>query len=98
MPKLEIKIPHNLTTTEALTRIQQFLPGLKAQHSDKISNLEETWSGNTGKFKFKISGFKVIGSVTLETNYVLINGDSLYLLKARLKPLLTNKFTLYFIN
>jgi len=34
MPKLEIKIPHNLTQSEALSRIQKFLPELKAQHSD----------------------------------------------------------------
>ncbi|HEY5125508.1 MAG TPA: polyhydroxyalkanoic acid system family protein [Ignavibacteria bacterium] len=75
MPKLEIKIPHELTQTEALNRIQQFLPDLKAQHSDRISNLEESWSGSTGQFKFKIKGFKISGSLFVENNFVLINGE-----------------------
>jgi len=75
MPKLEIKIPHTLSQQEALTRIQNALPQLKVQHSDKISDLEETWSGNTGTFKFKLSGFKVSGSVIVEDSVVIITGD-----------------------
>jgi len=75
MPKLEIKIPHTLSSQEALTRIQNVLPQLKAQHSDKISDLEETWSGNIGTFKFKLSGIKVSGSVVVEDSVVIITGD-----------------------
>ena len=75
MPKLEIKIQNNLSQSEALTRIQRFLPELAVQHSDRISDLEESWSGKIGEFKFKISGFKVSGSVTVEDTYVLINGN-----------------------
>ena len=75
MPKLEIKIPHNLTQSEALSRIQKFLPELKAQHSDRISDLEESWNGTTGTFKFKISGFKVSGNLLLGASDVLITGD-----------------------
>lgn len=49
MPKLEIKVPHELTQSEALIRIQKFLPELKSQHSYRISDLEESWSGSTGQ-------------------------------------------------
>jgi hypothetical protein len=75
MPKLEIKVAHELTQTEALTRIQQFLPDLKAQHSDRISDLKESWSGSTGQFKFRIKGFKVSGSLVVSESEVLIKGD-----------------------
>jgi hypothetical protein len=75
MPKLEIKVPHELTQSEALIRIQKFLPDLKAQHSDRISDLEESWSGSTGQFKFKIKGFKVSGSLFVGVSDVLIKGD-----------------------
>jgi hypothetical protein len=75
MPKLELNIPHSLTTSEALSRIKYFLPKLKEQHSDKIKDLEESWNGNTGEFKFKISGFKVSGTLQVGEDYVLINGD-----------------------
>jgi len=75
MPKLEIKIPHTLSQQEALIRIQNVLPKLKAQHSDKISELDETWSGNICNFKFKLSGFKVSRSVIVEDSVVIITGD-----------------------
>ena len=75
MPKIEINIPHELSQAEALTRIQNFLPELKAQHSDRIKDLEEKWNGNTGEFKFKVSGFKVSGTLQVGEDSVLINGE-----------------------
>ena len=75
MPKLELTIPHNLTQSEALARIQKVLPELKAQHSDRISDLEESWSGYTGTFKLKISGFKISGTLTVGVTTVQITGD-----------------------
>jgi len=75
MPKIELNIPHELSQSEALTRIQNFLPDLKTEHSDKIKDLEESWNGNTGEFKFKISGFKVSGTLQVGEDFVLINGE-----------------------
>ena len=75
MPKIELNIPHNLHQREALTRIQNFLPKLKEQHSDRIKDLEESWNGNTGEFKFKISGFKVSGTLQVKESAVIIKGE-----------------------
>ena len=75
MPKLELNIPHNITQTEALARIQKFLPELKEHHSDRIKDLQESWNGNTGTFKFKISGFKVSGTLQVEDSEVIIKGE-----------------------
>jgi hypothetical protein len=75
MPKIELNIPHSLTKDEALTRIQTFLPQLKEQHSDKIKDLQEKWNGNTGEFSFKVSGFKVSGTLQVGEDFVLINGE-----------------------
>ena len=75
MPKLELNIPHSLTKEEALTRIQNFLPQLKEQHSDRIKDLQEKWNGTTGEFKFIISGFKVSGTLQVGEDFVLITGD-----------------------
>lgn len=75
MPKIELNIPHKLTQSEALTRIQTFLPQLKAQHSDKIKDLEESWNGSTGEFSFKILGFKVSGTLQVGEDFVLIKGE-----------------------
>jgi len=75
MPKLEISIPHNLPKTEALERIKNFLPKLKEQHADRISDLEEFWSDNSGQFKFKISGSKISGKLIVDESVVLLKGD-----------------------
>ncbi len=75
MPKIELNIQHNLSQSEALSRIQRFLPELKVQHSEKISDLEESWSDNTVVFKFKISGFKVSGNLVAEEHQIIIRGD-----------------------
>ena len=75
MPKIELNIPHELSQSEALNRIQHFLPQLKVQHSDRIKDLEESWTGSKGQFRFKISGFKVSGTLQVGENFVLFNGE-----------------------
>ena len=75
MPKIELNIPHELSQAEALNRIQNFLPQLKEQHSDRINDLQEKWNGTTGEFKFKISGFKVSGTLQIGEDNVLIKGE-----------------------
>ena len=75
MPKIELNIPHELSQTEALTRIQNFLSELKNEHTDQIKDLEESWNGNTGDFKFKISGFNVSGTLQVGEDNVNITGE-----------------------
>ena len=75
MPKIELNISHELTQSEALNRIQHFLPQLKSQHSDRIKDLEESWTGSKGQFRFKISGFKVSGTLQVEESAVVIKGE-----------------------
>jgi hypothetical protein len=75
MPKIEINIPHALTPYESLKRIQNFLPDLVAHHSDRICQLIETWSGNTGKFVLTVSGFRISGIIDVGESVVLIKED-----------------------
>jgi hypothetical protein len=75
MPKLEIKIPHSLSQAEALSRIKNFLPEFKAQHADRISDLEESWNGNTNTFRFNVSGFDISGTLDVESDFILIKGN-----------------------
>lgn len=75
MPKIEIEIKHELNQGEALERIKHFIPKLKAQQADKISDVEENWSENKGYFKFKAMGFKVSGILTVESTRIDIDGE-----------------------
>lgn len=75
MASLEMNIPHQLPKDEALKRVQGLLQQIKSQHSDKISNLHEEWSGNIGKFNFSALGFGVSGVLTVNESNVELAGD-----------------------
>jgi 3-methyladenine DNA glycosylase AlkC len=49
-----------------LQRIQNLLADTKKEHSDKISDLQENWNGNTGEFSLTIMGFSISGTLTVK--------------------------------
>jgi hypothetical protein len=74
MPKLNLTIPHTLTPNVAAQRIRSLLNDLKSEHGDKISDLQEEWVNDTGKFACTVMGFRVSGILTIETSQVSITG------------------------
>ena len=75
MPKLSIVVPHQLTEAEALSRIQGLLADMKRQYATYFTDLQESWSGNEGRFSVKAMGFNVSGTVAVEPSRVEINAD-----------------------
>ena len=65
MGKIEISIPHQLPQVEALNRIKKLLSEVKVKFADKVSDAQESWSGNLGKFSFSAMGAKVSGFLTV---------------------------------
>ena len=57
MPSMTIVVPHQLTQEEAMRRIQNLLGDVKRDYGDRVTDLKETWSGNSGEFSFKAMGF-----------------------------------------
>src|SRR5690606_28720635 len=47
MPKMKMTIPHTLGQDEARQRVQGMISNMKEQYGDKVSDLEEEWSGDT---------------------------------------------------
>ena len=72
MPSLEISIPHQLSQEEALKRIKRLLSETRKDHADKITNLQETWNGNTGQFSFTAKGFDVSGQLMVKPSSIEI--------------------------
>jgi hypothetical protein len=68
-------IPHNLTREEATTRIKDLINKLQAQYGNQVKNLEESWTGTTGNFSFKIMGLQVSGRLDVEDSTVTMQGD-----------------------
>ena len=65
MSTLRLSIPHQLPQDEALRRIQNMLTQMKNDHSDKISDLHESWTGYEGRFSFTAQGFSVTGKLVV---------------------------------
>jgi len=81
-------VEHRLPQAEALNRVQSLLGDVKTQFADKISDLEENWEGNQGRFSFNAMGFAVSGTLTVNNNTVVIDGKLPFaagLLKGRIE-------------
>ncbi len=75
MPKLNMAVSHSLTQDEALKRVRNLLNDVKTQFADKITDLNEEWDGNIGKFHFSVVGFLVSGTLTVKTSQVEVSGN-----------------------
>ena len=75
MAKMNLSVPHRLSQQDALTRIKGLLEKVKAEHSDKFSDLREEWRGNVGAFSFSALGFSVSGTLTVTPTAVQFSGD-----------------------
>jgi putative polyhydroxyalkanoate system protein len=75
MPKMSMQIPHTLGQDEARQRIEGMISTLKDQYGDKISDLHEEWTGDTGKFSAKAMGFNLKGTLKVTDNELMVDGD-----------------------
>lgn len=75
MPKITISVGHQLGQQEAAERLQRFVTRLKEKHQDQVSNLEEEWSGNALKFRFKTFGFQFQGTGNVSENDATLDVD-----------------------
>ena len=70
---MKIEISHQHTKEEAQARVRHLLQNLKEKYSDKINNVEESWSENQGTFSLAVGPFSTSGSITVKENLVEIN-------------------------
>ena len=50
MPKMSMTIPHTLGQDEARSRVEGMISTMKDQYGDRVSDLHEEWTGDTGRF------------------------------------------------
>lgn len=75
MSALNLSIPHQLPKEEALSRIKHLLENLKEEKKDMITNLQEEWQDDQGKFSFKAMGFDLSGNIQVNPGSVEINSQ-----------------------
>jgi hypothetical protein len=72
MPGLTVSISHQLSQDEALRRLQAAVTQAKAQYSDKIDDLRQTWDGYVGTFSVSGMGQKASGTVAVNPSEVTV--------------------------
>lgn len=75
MPSMKIEVPHQLSEDEAMRRIQNLLTDIKRDYGDRVTDLEESWTGSGGQFSFRAMGFSVSGTLRVTPGAVELTGD-----------------------
>ena len=70
MQDLTATIPHQLTRAEAKRRIQEQVGDVRQQHGALLTNLRETWTGDTMAFSLMALGQSISGRLTVDDQAV----------------------------
>ena len=72
MPKINLEIPHTLSAEQARAKLEHFTEKLP---KDQVSDLEQTWNGDTLTFSFKTMGLKLGGDLTAADQKLIVSLD-----------------------
>lgn len=75
MPKFTVEIPHTHAAPDAKARLERFVEMLQSEHGEKVSDLSQSWVGNTLSFGFKTFGIKIAGTIEALDNLLRVTGD-----------------------
>ena len=71
---MKIKVLYKLEKAEAIKRIKNLITELKKEHKGQISEVKEKWNLDKANFGFKMSGFKITGTIVINPKDIIING------------------------
>jgi putative polyhydroxyalkanoate system protein len=75
MPKFSVQVPHTLTKDEARERLGHFADVIAQKLRDQVSELEQTWDGDTLKFRFKSFGIPLSGGIAVTDKALDLAGE-----------------------
>jgi hypothetical protein len=73
MPKIKVSVPHQLGQAEAKSRLTKLIAESRHKFGDKVSDLQEAWTGNTDAFSLSVMGFAIDGRLDVEPSEVQID-------------------------
>lgn len=75
VPKFSLSTPNPLGKEKAAERLHGFSETLRRKYADQLSDFQQAWDGDRSDFSFSAMGFRVTGSLTIEEERVLVEGD-----------------------
>ena len=73
MLKIKLFVPHRLGQDEAKSRVSKLIAESRGQFGDRVTDLEEAWTGNSDAFRFRVMGFAVDGQLEVQPAEVRID-------------------------
>jgi L-rhamnose isomerase len=92
MAKMCVKVPHNLETSEAISRLQGLTIRMRKDAGDKIQSWEESWGDTQGSIRLTAMNTTVQASVVVTKDQVELSADlpwTLTLLKGKIESEVT---------
>jgi putative polyhydroxyalkanoate system protein len=75
MPQFTVQVPHSLPQPEARQRLERFADMLQQKFQDKVSDVNQTWEGDTLRFRFKTFGIQLQGDIAVTDNGLDVKGE-----------------------
>jgi putative polyhydroxyalkanoate system protein len=75
VPKFAVRVPHTLTQPEARSRLERFADVLQQKFQNQVSELQQSWDGDTLRFGFKTYGIPLTGGITVGESDLAVDGD-----------------------
>jgi len=75
MPKFSVRVPHTLSQAEAKERLGGFVDIIREKMQDKVSDLEQSWDGDTVNFRFKTYGIPLTGKIAVAEKELQVDGE-----------------------
>ena len=75
MPKFGVRVPHTLTKDEARSRLERFVEMIEQKYADKVSELQQSWEGDSLRFHFKTYGISLDGNISVTDKELNMTGD-----------------------
>lgn len=75
MPKFGVTVPHPLTKEEARSRLERFIEMMQSKFEGKVSDLNQSWEGDTLNFGFKTFGIQLSGKIAVNDHDLKLDGD-----------------------
>jgi len=72
VPKINLEIPHPLSAEDARAKLEKFTESLP---QDQVSDLQQSWEGNTLTFSFKTMGIQLGGDLTAADKKLIVALD-----------------------
>ena len=75
MPSFQVEVPHQLGQQPAIDRLKTFVEKVQERYKDQVSKVDGQWVANALNFALTTYGFNISGSLTVEDNSVLLQGQ-----------------------